>query len=58
MGDPLTGPTSLSTEDLSGMPAGADGVWTCTEIPLDTISRYGMRALSFLEKIGFDLFVG
>lgn len=56
-GDPITGPTSLSTEDLSGLPAGADGTWTCTAVPLEEVSHYGMKTLQVLERLGFDLFL-
>lgn len=56
-GDPITGPSSLSTVDLSGtpVPGGGGEKWTCSEVPVDEVAKYSTKALNFLEKIGFDL---
>jgi hypothetical protein len=38
------------------MPAGGGYVYECTEVPIEDVSRYGMRALNFLARLGIDVF--
>jgi hypothetical protein len=40
----------LSTEDLTGDPAGQDGVWSCVEVPTEEISRQGSRVVNYLDR--------
>lgn len=53
-GDPITGPSALSTSDLTGKESGS-GRWVCTEVPLDEIAKWGTKSLNFLERIGLEI---
>jgi len=47
----VTGPTALSTVDLTGSPDGAGGTLECQALPLDEISKWGSRAVRILDKL-------
>lgn len=51
-GNPITGPNAISTSDLTGVPAGPDGEWTCYEVPIETVSKYTTKTLNLLERLG------
>lgn len=56
-GDPITGPSSLSTVDLSGteVPGMPGTTWTCDEVPIETVSKYSTKVLNILDKYGLEL---
>jgi len=43
--------------DLTGEPAGdgSSDTWTCTEIPIDVVSKYTSKALNILDKYGLEI---
>jgi hypothetical protein len=52
----ISGPTAISTQDLTGTAAGDGREWDCVEVPIDTISHYGTKAVNLLERLGIFLF--